>query len=191
MKKTLLIGDSIRMGYQNIVREQLADQAEVLWPEENSGSSKKILENLDEWILSKNPDIVHINSGLHDLKKGRDQTQVEHIPIDQYAKNVRDILTRIKTESNALVIWALTTPVNEEWHRKNKSFDRMEADVAAYNAIASETAKDMDVPVNDLFSIINSAGRDKLLNPDGVHFTPEGYTLLGTSVANYIKQHLS
>lgn len=191
MKKTLLIGDSIRMGYQNIVREQLADQAEVLWPEENSGSSKKILENLDEWILSKNPDIVHINSGLHDLKKGRDQTQVEHIPIDQYAKNVRDILTRIKTESNALVIWALTTPVNEEWHRKNKSFDRMEADVAGYNAIASETAKDMDVPVNDLFSIINSAGRDKLLNPDGVHFTPEGYTLLGTSVANYIKQHLS
>lgn len=35
MKKTLLIGDSIRMGYCGFVKALLAGEAEVFFPEEN------------------------------------------------------------------------------------------------------------------------------------------------------------
>ena len=35
MKKILLLGDSIRMGYQNEVKELLKDEYEVVFPQEN------------------------------------------------------------------------------------------------------------------------------------------------------------
>ena len=73
MKTIVLIGDSIRMGYQEKVREQLADWAYVWVPEENGGTSENILAHLDKWVLSRRADVVHINCGLHDIKKEFDQ----------------------------------------------------------------------------------------------------------------------
>ena len=35
MKKVLLLGDSIRMGYQRFVKEELADEYEVIFSAEN------------------------------------------------------------------------------------------------------------------------------------------------------------
>ena len=68
MKKVILIGDSIRMGYQPTVQQALLNQAHVWVPQENGGTSTNVLAHLDEWILSHRPDIVHLNCGLHDLK---------------------------------------------------------------------------------------------------------------------------
>ena len=89
------------------------------------------------------------------------------------------------------VIWATTTPVNEAWHHAQKPFDRFEADVMAYNAAASEIASQLGVPIDDLYGIVTAAGRDRLLLPDGVHFTQDGYRLLGKAVADAIRHHLS
>jgi lysophospholipase L1-like esterase len=187
LKKIVLIGDSIRMGYQDTVREELADWADVWGPEQNSGTTENVLAHLDEWALTRHADVLHINCGLHDLKKeiGQDNALV---PLETYADNVRTILTRVKSETDAILIWALTTPVNQEWHHKNKPFDRFEADVVAYNAAAVEIARELGVVVNDLFSAITSAGRDDLLLQDGVHFKPEGYTLLGKKVVACVKR---
>lgn len=90
-------------------------------------------------------------------------------------------------ETDAIVIWALTTPVNQEWHRKEKPFDRFEEDVRAYNGIAASIAQELDIVVNDLFSVVTMEGRDELLLPDGVHFKPQGYALLGRAVAGCIR----
>ena len=189
MTTVVLIGDSIRGGYQQDVREQLADRANIWVPEKNGGNSDNVLAHLGEWAISRRADVVHINCGLHDIKKefGQDTAAV---PLSQYIENVRSILTRLQGETEATVVWALTTPVNQEWHHSNKSFDRFEADVAIYNTAASEICQELGVAVNDLFSVINSAGRDDLLLQDGVHFTPEGYALLGESVAECIKRVL-
>jgi len=189
MKAIVLIGDSIRMGYQEKVREQLADRATVWAPNEATGNSDNVRARLDEWVLSRHADVVHINCGLHDIKKPFD-TGIAAVPLSRYTENVRSILTRIQAETVATVIWAMTTPVNYEWHHRAKRADRFEEDVIAYNAAALEICRELGVAVNDLFSLINSAGRDDLLLPDGVHFKPEGYALLGESVAAYIKKVL-
>ena len=42
MKKLVLIGDSIRMGYENEVKKLLADKVEIFAPVENGGNSRKI-----------------------------------------------------------------------------------------------------------------------------------------------------
>ena len=65
----VLIGDSIRMGYQDHVVSQLAGRAEVWAPEENGGDSRNVLAHLDQWVFVRQPDLVHVNCGLHDLKR--------------------------------------------------------------------------------------------------------------------------
>ena len=186
MKRVILIGDSIRMGYQGVVQSELAGQAEVWSPAQNGGNSQNVLDHLDEWVLAQHPDVVHINCGLHDLRKefGSDQAAV---PLDRYQANVEAILRRIRKETHAKLIWATTTPVNEEWHHQRKGFDRFEADVVAYNRVATEICQRMAVTMNDLYQVVMRAGRDRILLPDGVHFTVEGYTILGEAVAGVVR----
>ncbi|NLS77172.1 MAG: SGNH/GDSL hydrolase family protein [Chloroflexi bacterium] len=189
MKRVVLIGDSIRIGYQGVVRRELEGLAEVGSPDQNGGTSQNVLDHLDEWALAPQPDVVHLNCGLHDLRKefGSDQSAV---PLDRYQANLEVILRRLRKETHAKVIWALTTPVNEAWHHARKPFDRFEADVIAYNRVAAEICQRMAVPMNDLYQVAMRAGRDQILLPDGVHFTPEGYTILGEAVAGAIRGYL-
>jgi lysophospholipase L1-like esterase len=187
MKNVVLIGDSIRMGYQETVRAELSGWADVWGPIQNGGTSENVLIHLDEWAIRRQPDVLHVNCGLHDLRK-EFGVEAAAVPLQKYAENVRIIMNRMKTETKAFVIWALTTPVNQSWHRKSKPFDRFETDVTAYNAVALDIARQTGIIVNDLFATVTSAGRDNLLIPDGVHFKPMGYTVLGKTVADCIRK---
>jgi len=186
LKTIVLIGDSIRMGYQEEVSQQLAEWATVWGPEENGGTSQNVLAHLDQWALSRPADVVHVNCGLHDIRREHHRDGPT-VPLHVYAQNVRSILTRLKAETEAAVVWASTTPVNQEWHNRIKPFDRFARDVETYNAAASEICLELGVPINDLCALVDSTGRDSLLLQDGVHFKPEGYALLGESVAECIR----
>ena len=189
MKHVTLIGDSIRIGYQEIVRLESAGLGEIWTPEQNGLDSRNILEHLDDWVIARQPDLVHINCGLHDIKMEFGAT-AHQVPLDEYAANVSEILTRIQRETRAKIIWATTTPVHERWHHANKEFDRFEADVETYNQAATGIALELKIPVNDLNAIVTQAGRDLLLLPDGVHYKPEGYELLGKTVAEFVRRYL-
>ena len=185
----VLIGDSIRMGYQDHVISQLAGRAEVWGPEENGGDSRNVLTHLDQWVLARQPDLVHVNCGLHDLKRAFGEES--EVPLAEYGRNVRQILQRLQRELDGAVVWAATTPVDETWHHQNKGFDRLEADVEVYNAGARAVAVDLGVPIDDLFAIVEREGKARLLTQDGVHFTEEGSQLLGRAVAECVWGHLS
>jgi lysophospholipase L1-like esterase len=189
LKSVVLIGDSIRMGYEEEVRSVLEARAEVWGPQANGGDSNNVLEHLDEWVTPRSPDVVHVNCGLHDIKKafGEDRPAVT---LEAYTRNVKRILRRLQSRIDAAVLWASTTPVHERRHHENKPFDRFEADVVAYNAAANGVACELGVAVNDLFAAVQEAGPDELLSKDGVHFRPEGYALLGRAVARCVGQHL-
>ncbi len=189
MKRVILVGDSIRMRYEGTVYAELEGVAEVWGPAENGEDSENILRHLDEWVLSRSPDIVHINCGLHDLKRlaGSD---LPFVPIETYRANVQTILERIQQQTEGLIIWATTTPVNELWHKQRKGFERWGTDVATYNRVAVEVARKLNVEIDDLYSVVMSAGRDRYLNEDGGHFTPEGSHLLGKTVARCLRTHL-
>jgi len=187
MPEVILIGDSIRMGYQTFVQEELGSSANVWAPEPNGGTSENVLAHLDEWILSRTPDLVHLNCGLHDLRKAFDTGEVS-VPLDAYRANVEQILSQIQDRTNAGIIWATTTPVNEQWHHENKGFDRFEADVLEYNRVSVEIAQRLGIQVNNLYAVVMTAGRDALLGQDGVHFKEEGYLLLGKAVAAAIRR---
>lgn len=183
MQKVILIGDSIRMGYQDFVKAECAGSAEVWAPEENGGNSRNVLEHLEEWVLSRRPDLVHVNCGLHDIRREFGAAEPA-VPLPEYRANVEAILRRILEETNARPIWATTTPVNQKRHHETKDFDRFSADVLLYNRAAVQVCQELEVPVNGLFEVVMKAGRDRLLLPDGVHFTEEGYRVLGRAVGD-------
>ena len=189
MKEVVLIGDSIRMGYQAFVERELKNEVRLWWPDENGGTSRNILDHLDEWVFSRRPALAHINCGLHDLKKERGSSEAL-VPLDEYGENVAKIFASIADRTDAKVVWATTTPVNQQWHHENKPFDRFEDDVIAYNRKALAAAERLGVAVNDLYAVMAQAGADSYLTPDGVHFSDAGYALLGKAVADAIRRHL-
>ena len=189
MQKVILIGDSIRMGYQDAVHRELEGEVEFWQPEENGGTTENVLVNLDEWLIVRQPEVLHINCGLHDLAVDSGKSE-QRVPLPKYRENVARILKNLQKTTSAKVIWTLTTPVNERWHHERKGFDRWEADVLAYNDAAREVAARLGVPVNDLYKVVMDAGRDEILTEDGVHFKPEGSEILGKAVATAIREEV-
>ena len=179
----VLIGDSIRMGYQATVRERLAS-VDIWSPEANGGDSANVMAHLDEWVVAHSPQLVHLNCGLHDIKKPFDSGRAQ-VGLDEYRRHLHEIFDRILS-TGARLVWASTTPVDEDLHHRNKGFDRFTADVDAYNSVALDLATVENVPVNDLHAVIESADRTHLLREDGVHFSEEGSRLLGDAVAEFV-----
>jgi lysophospholipase L1-like esterase len=99
-------------------------------------------------------------------------------------------MDRVLDETEAKLIWATTTPVNERWHHARKGFDRSEDDVIAYNERAWSAATRFGVPIDDLYGVVMRAGRDEYLQEDGVHFTAAGYALLGRAVVEAVRLFL-
>ncbi|MFQ6044503.1 MAG: SGNH/GDSL hydrolase family protein, partial [Candidatus Poribacteria bacterium] len=110
-----------------------------------------------------------------------------NVPLQEYRENVEQILRTIKQKTRAEVIWATTTPVNEQWHHETKGFDRFEADVDAYNREATQIAPKLCVRINNLYEVVMKSGRDRLLTKDGVHFTEEGSVSLSRAVAEAVR----
>ncbi len=142
LPRVLLLGDSISIGYTVSVRELLKGKANVHRAMENCGPTTRGLEKLEVWLGEKKWDLIHFNFGLHDLKhmnekggladpsKGRQQ-----VPPAEYAKNLREIVARLK-KTGATLIWRTTTPVPEG------SNGRIPGDAVKYNAIALEIMKE-------------------------------------------------
>lgn len=201
----LIIGDSIRMrianatGYGLYAYAQLEDHVNLFHIPHNCGSTVSVLHHLDNWLQCR-PDIVHVNAGLHDLVFGLDGTVPDSFQsVDQYADNVRAILTKLCDAGVRQVIWGLNTPVHEERHNnleaekgsvRRHMLGRRNADIRAYNAAAEAVARSMSVPVTDLFSPIWEAGLEQTLLEDGVHLNPRGAEMLGGVVADAIDHHL-
>ncbi len=197
MKQLILIGDSIRMGYEPFVRESLAGGSRVWGPSENGGDSANVLAHLDEWVLSRECDVVHMNCGLHDIKKPfagdpasqvAQVAQVAQVPIESYRANLKEIFEKVTGRAGVKLVWATTTPVNHAWHRARKGFDRYEEDVEAYNAASVELARRFGLVVNDLHSAVTKRGRDAILQPDGVHFSEEGCRFLAATVVDCLER---
>ena len=69
MKRLLLLGDSIRIGYLPFVTDMLKGEATVHGYEQNAGTTAFTLEHLDAWLEGFPADVIHANNGLHDLAR--------------------------------------------------------------------------------------------------------------------------
>ena len=155
MKHILLIGDSIRMGYDKYVKLALEDEAEVWYPEENCRFTQYVLRYLHEWVAKSGGkvDCLHWNAGLWDcLHMFGDEAAT---PLDLYAQYIDRICRRIRTVlPDAKVIFATSTPVNEAGYLDPERFWRKNREIEAYNAAAVEIVTKYGFAVNDLYGLM-------------------------------------
>lgn len=193
--KVTLIGDSIRMGYQPYVALYLMDKALFWGPEEDCKHSVNILSNTQNWFQNKPADIIHINSGLEDIKVIPAKSRKNLISPDVYADNITRIIKFIHVvQPDSAIIWATTTPVIDELVQTALEEGRGNAiyndDVIKYNEVAVKTVTRLGVPVNDLYSFVMDGDPKKIMLDDGVHFSDTGYQFLGEQVANAVEVFL-
>lgn len=191
LPKVVLIGDSIRMGYAPLVAKNLAGQVEIISDQANGGDSANVLKNLEAWAITPAPVVIHFNCGLHDLKFHRTK-KVHQVPIADYEKNLREIISRLQKNTKARLIFASTTPIIDERHKARKGdFDRTEADVVAYNTVAMKVMKEHGIPIHDLHQLVHHYQAAQQLGADGTHYTPAGNQQLANAVTDCLKRQLT
>ena len=97
------------------------------------------------------------------------------VPIEEYEKNLDKLVRRLK-ETDARLIFAMTTPVPEGAH------GRMKGDGIRYNEVAERVMARHGVVINDLYSFA-FARLEEIQRPRNVHFTNEGSKVLAEEVA--------
>lgn len=192
MKKILLIGDSIRQGYDKYVKYALKDSCEVYYPEDNCRFAEYVLRHISDWKgelgLGDDVDVVHWNAGLWDTLTLYEDGCLT--PPDFYEYFIDKICKRIKVLfPKAKVIFATSTPVVEERFPKPEQSKRLNSDVAKYNEIAKKTVEKHGVTVNDLYSVVEKLSID--CYSDMTHlYTPEGTQVITNAVIKAISNVL-
>ena len=174
MKNILLVGDSIRAGYDKSLKKTLEGKANVYFPEDNCRFASYVLRYLHEYkriVPDEKVDILHWNSGLWDCLRLFEEEP--HTPIEVYSYYIERICVRIKKLfPEAKVIFATSTSVLSEKMKVN--FKRYNKDIEEYNEAAIEVVRKYGFTVNDLYSI--SVSLPEEAHSDPVHY----YTPMGT-----------
>lgn len=191
MKNILLIGDSIKKGYDSYVKEAMRNVANVSYHDENCRFSQYILRYLHMWkddLKLQNVDLVHWNVGHWDtLRIYGDDCLTSP---EMYGGNLLRISQRIEfLFPGSIQVFALSTPVIESGYVKDFEM-RYNSDVERYNRIAVDVLKPRGIVINDLYTPL----KDK---PDNFHsdqthyYTADATEFIGTQVCEIICDELN
>jgi hypothetical protein len=200
LPNVLILGDSISVGYTRAVRELLAGRANVYRPmvadgsgPDNCGDTRRGLARIEEWLSGPAWDAIHFNWGLHDLcyrnpeaanQGNRDKSRgAISVPLPEYGANLERLVLRLRA-AGAELVWASTTLVPEG------EPGRFAGDEVKYNAAAAEVMARLGAATDDLHALTRGFKTELFSAPGNVHYTLEGYRLLGGQVAASIETAL-
>jgi len=213
MKNVLLLGDSIRKGYDSYTQKHLEGKANVFFPEDNGRFAQYFLRYLSEWTAQlqlDRVDVIHWNAGLWDIlhmsvngiaedgetdgttfvpPSNQQKLHFEKDPVtppEFYRYFIGRIQHRIEQLfPNAVSIFAATTPVLVgEYVWAFRSNEEVEQ----YNRIAEEVLRPRGVIINDLYTFSKEHCGE--LHQDWVHYNEQGCDVLGKEVADFITPYL-
>lgn len=195
----LIYGDSISMDYTLRVREKLKDKANVYRVYCNGGDTEKVIPAMRKVHDAMSPywsfnwDVIHFNSGLHDLKyldengkyDSKNGKQVRSAA--EYADNLKSIFAYFgEVAPDAKIIYATTTPVPQN------SSGRKAGDALKFNEAALKVCKDYpEIEINDLYALTKPNFSKWRIRPGNVHYNQLGQQSQGDEVANVILKVLA
>lgn len=182
LPRVLLIGDSILGGYGKQVVTALEGKANVdLWtnPYWQSEHYNKVLA---EVLTANGPyDVIHFNMGLHGWPEGR----IKEGTFEPLTKAYVEILKR--KCPNAKLIWANSTPFTIQ-DKPTELDPVINANILGQNRMAANVMKEMNVPVNDFYSLL--INKLELGRGDRAHWKPDAYKILADAAAKSILANL-
>ena len=188
-----LIGDSIRKGYCETVKNELSDRAEVFYFTDNCRSSQYVIFSMRKWArLFDDPtkvDVIQFNCGHWDVA----HWSGHELPLtseDEYAKNIQIIIDLLKKFfPRAKLIFATTTPMNPDGGSEGGINPRSTATIDRYNRIAVDIVEKNGVIVNDLNEYVREWNSS--CYKDTCHYTDEAFVALGKEVARRLGDMLN
>ena len=192
MKRVLLLGDSIRMGYDEYVKEILASEFEVVYDDADNGRfAAYTLWQANQYFKNHGHfDVVHWNNGYWDMNVEYPMTEAIH-PTDEYVHFLGRILAEIR-RNGAVPVFATTTPILSEDAASGvvregvTPFSYKNEWVVEYNAAAVAFMRENGVAVNDLYALC-AADPHYYKCPDLLHLTEEGYRRCAEQTAQAIR----
>ncbi len=193
MKRVLLLGDSIRMGYDEYVKELLTGEFEVVYDDADNGRfAAYTLWQANQFFRHCGRfDVVHWNNGYWDMNVEAPMVEAIH-PVPEYVHFLGRILAEIR-RNGAVPVFATSTPILSEEAAQAvmkegipRTFYKNEW-VAEYNKAAVDFMEREGVAVNDLYSLcLESPTYYKC--PDLLHLTQEGYKRCAEQTAAAIRK---
>ncbi len=194
MKKVLLLGDSIRMGYDHYVRELLKDKCTIYYDENDNGrfaaytlwQANQFFKNYGKF------DVVHWNNGYWDMNVEAPMTDAMH-PVDEYVHFLKRIISEIR-RNGAEIIFATTTPILKSGCAMDNTGTGMEISynndwVVKYNDAAKKLMAEQNITVDDLYAQMLK-GKNYYKCEDMLHLTEEGYKICAEQAAKLIEEKL-
>ena len=159
MKKVILLGDSIRLGYERYVQAMLDGGATVYSPGDvNCGMAQFMQRWVHEWKRREgfpdDTDLVHWNAGLWDVLRicGDDTLSSPAF----YAETIERIHRRLKILCpKAKLVFALSTWVQEDLYQGD--YQRYNNDIELFNEIAVKTLQPLGEEFDDLYAATKNA----------------------------------
>jgi len=188
MKEVLLLGDSIRMFYQERVKELLGGEYNVSGPAENGRFAAYTFNSLRMWLPAfPQPDIIHFNNGLWDTAILYPEDGC-FTPLEEYIRTMERIVRQLK-KTGAKLIFATTTPTHPgkaEWVTDMPP-RHINAEIERYNAAAVALMQREGIEINDLYHLVCDHIED-YVSDDWIHPDPSGIEELAQAVACKIKE---
>jgi hypothetical protein len=182
MKKVLLLGDSIRMGYQELVKELLNGEAEVYYPEDNGRFAAYTLWQVNQMYNELGHfDIVHWNNGLWDMSRVEPMKGAMY-SIEEYIHYLNRIIDLVESQDTE-IIFATTIPIHQDKKTRNNE------EVDYYNEVAKQLMNNRKIEVNDLNQLLRK-DCEQYICEDLLHLNKEGYLLCAEEVARIVREKL-
>lgn len=194
MKRVLLLGDSIRMGYQEYVKKLLKNECEVVFCADDNGR----FVQYNYWQLNqmfrqyKHFDIVHFNSGYWDMNIEEPCLEALNT-IPEYRYGLNKILRYLK-QQKAIAIFANTCPIYATGNSQDNTGTQASISyknewVIEYNKAAESLMKQNNVVINDLYSVMLE-GPKYYKCADMLHLSETGYKICAEEIVKAIRKEL-
>ena len=172
LPRVLLIGDSIANMCQEFVSGELSGTAYVsTYTTSKSITDRSYLKELKLMLSENDYALIQFNNGLHCF--GSD--------LKQWEQALSGVIKLMRADGKgATIIWASTTPTVSPDNTRL---------VKEYNAIAARVMKENNIPVNDLFALMDPLDRKQYWT-DNCHHSPEGRKIAAKQVAAVIRENL-
>jgi len=172
LPRVLLIGDSICNGYSGEVCKDLAGTAYVtFFATSKCVCDKSYLRSLAFFLDEYDYAVIHFNNGLHSLSSDR----------QDWEACLRASIKLIKEKGKgAKIFWASSTPLKDP---------KLTAKAQELNAIAARVMSEEQIPINDLFALMNPLDRDANWS-DTFHFKGEAKKMQAKAIADCVRTAL-
>lgn len=187
LPRVLLIGDSILVGYRQLVINALEGKANVdVWINPLHQGFPKTPSFFKEALAQGPYRVIHFNIGLHGIQPGR-------IPMDKYLPMTRDLVSAIRESApEAKLIWANITPVIRISEAETDELDpELNPVVVAHNGMAAQIMAEYKIPTNDLYTLMLPHLNLRAGKKDNYHWKPAAYELMTKPIVESIEKALS